>query len=294
MFYRRKLMLVLLYEFGGKLNRLDFQKYLFLLSVTQPEPKYHFVPYKFGCFSFQSYADKNALIHYKYLVDGQDWELRKFDRKLLYELDEVDLQGIRSVKKEFGGLTRKKLLRKLYIEYPYYAINSEIIEEVLSSEEREVVEAAHPRGRGCKLYTIGYEGISIEEYLNKLIKSDIKVLCDVRKNPLSRKFGFSKNQLSGAVEKVGIKYIHFPALGIESKFRANLDEMSDYERLFKKYAKHTIPKQQEFIEQIIDLVETEKRVAITCYEASPQMCHRSCVSAAIVKSPRWSYKVEDL
>ena len=34
------------------------------------------------------------------------------------------------------------------------------------------------------LPTIGYEGRSIDEYLNLLIKNNIKLLCDVRKNPI--------------------------------------------------------------------------------------------------------------
>jgi len=52
------------------------------------------------------------------------------------------------------------------------------------------------------LFTIGYEGISLEEYFNRLIKNDVKVLVDVRNNPLSMKFGFSKTQLKRFCEKL--------------------------------------------------------------------------------------------
>ncbi|WP_200885350.1 DUF488 family protein [Jejuia pallidilutea] len=55
------------------------------------------------------------------------------------------------------------------------------------------------------LFTIGYEGISLEHYLNKLIRNNIKLLCDVRKNALSMKYGFSKSQLKNACEGVCIK-----------------------------------------------------------------------------------------
>ena len=44
--------------------------------------------------------------------------------------------------------------------------------------------------------------------MTDLIREDVKLLCDVRKNPLSMKFGFSKNQLKGILEGVGIEYIH--------------------------------------------------------------------------------------
>ena len=46
--------------------------------------------------------------------------------------------------------------------------------------------------------TIGYEGLSLEQYIVTLLINDVRVLCDVRKNAYSQKFGFSKNQLAKA------------------------------------------------------------------------------------------------
>lgn len=55
----------------------------------------------------------------------------------------------------------------------------------------------------------------LEQYLNKLIENDVKVLCDVRRNPISMKFGFSKHQLIKACNGVGIEYKHIPEVGID-------------------------------------------------------------------------------
>ncbi|WP_322789506.1 DUF488 domain-containing protein [Bartonella elizabethae] len=58
-------------------------------------------------------------------------------------------------------------------------------------------------------FTIGYEGKSLDHYLNCLIENNVKTLCDVRKNPISRKHCFSKRQLEKAISNIGIKYMQF-------------------------------------------------------------------------------------
>ena len=76
--YRQRTLVRLLRAFGGHLPRLDLQKYLFLYnSEFQKEPDFEFVPYKFGCFSFQSYADRRRLIELAALSDTEEWQLQK-------------------------------------------------------------------------------------------------------------------------------------------------------------------------------------------------------------------------
>lgn len=62
------------------------------------------------------------------------------------------------------------------------------------------------------LFTIGYEGSSLDGYLNRLIKNNVRTLIDLRRNPLSRKYGFSKKTLAETVKKLGIDYVHIPEL----------------------------------------------------------------------------------
>ena len=85
------------------------------------------------------------------------------------------------------------------------------------------------------LFTIGYEGLSIDAYLNRLITNQVAMLVDVRKNPISMKYGFSKMQLVNATAKAGISYIHIPDLGIPSRLRQNLKSVSAYQELFEYY-----------------------------------------------------------
>ena len=61
MFYRRKIILALLEAFDNELEKIKFQKLLFLLGKQQEKPEYDFVPYKFGCYSFSANADVIAM-----------------------------------------------------------------------------------------------------------------------------------------------------------------------------------------------------------------------------------------
>ena len=58
------------------------------------------------------------------------------------------------------------------------------------------------------IYTIGYEGYSIEKFITKLKDSNIQQIIDVREIALSRKNGFSKGILGLELKKVGIIYKH--------------------------------------------------------------------------------------
>ena len=66
MYYRRKVLLALIETFGGKMFPISLQKALFLFTLEQ-EPQervYSFVPYKYGCFSFNANHDIAVLEKY--------------------------------------------------------------------------------------------------------------------------------------------------------------------------------------------------------------------------------------
>ena len=290
MLYRRqKILLSLVEEFGGALKNTDLQKYLFLLSTRQQEKSYHFVPYKYGCFSFQVYQDKRNLIEKGFLFNTNDWKLTKM-KSFRDILPSQDVFDIWQTKKDFGHLTGEPLLKYVYEKYPYYAINSEIVTKLLCREELLKVEKQRPSKTGQALCSIGYEGKSLEEYLNILIKEDIKILCDVRKNPISRKYGFSKKTLMNATGKLGIEYLHCPDLGIESGKRTKLVTQADYDTLFEDYEKTVLKESLQSIKMLNSLLVSQKRIAVTCYEKAPQQCHRTRVARAILKEGKGQIK----
>jgi len=296
MFYRRKILLALLEKFNGNLNPTDFQKYLFLFSIKQAKRSFDFVPYKFGCFSFQSYADKRTLTKYGYLEATDNWVLK--DRKdfSMATLKHEDVALLNSIHSSFKDKKGDELIRHVYKNYPYYAINSIIINRILDTDECKIINdiKTNYEDRSKKLFTIGYEGVSLEEYINKLIQNNVKILCDVRKNPISMKWGFSKSQLKTAVENVGITYIHIPELGINSELRTKLISLDDYNALFKRYDEEILPNKTIFLTEIMNLIKQHKRIALTCFEANPTMCHRSRIVLALSRLLKQNIDILDL
>lgn len=153
--------------------------------------------------------------------------------------------------------------------------------------------APKARRERAVLYTIGYEGISLEQYLNKLLIYGVKCLCDVRRNPYSQKYGFSKTGLQEFLGLTGIQYIHIPELGIASSLRQELDSEMDYYKLLTKYENELLPQCSDKIEYLESLLKTHEVVAITCFEANVSHCHRGKI-AKLMRGRGNDYKVVDI
>jgi uncharacterized protein (DUF488 family) len=126
------------------------------------------------------------------------------------------------------------------------------------------------------LYTLGYEGSAIEDFLAALQRAKIELVVDVRALPLSRKPGFSKTVLAKTLEKEGIGYAHRVALGTPKPIRARYKSDGDFavlSRDFHKYLAH----QELALAELVDLVKG-KRACLVCFEADPALCHRSIVA----------------
>jgi uncharacterized protein (DUF488 family) len=296
-FDRQKRLLALLDTHGGEVNKLDFQKLLFLYCMNVERiPSYQFVPYKFGGFSFTSYADKRRLTDNGLLDDTErTWKLTRAG-KAAAKVNSATRTEMYQFAKQYADMRGDDLVAAAYRQHPYYAIRSEMIGRVLKRDvaARAAVEAARPRPGTAGICTIGYEGHSLEAYLNLLLKSGVTVLCDVRRNPLSRKYGFSKKTLSSSCEGVGIRYEHLPELGIDGQRRRELETQADYDALFADYERDDLPKQEKALDRITAWVKEGARVALTCYENQPHQCHRHCVAEALERTPDRDWRVEHL
>jgi hypothetical protein len=277
---RQRLLLSLLDALGGRVGNLDFQKLLFLYCQTEAEGLYDFVPYRFGAFSFTSYADRRRLVERALLADDQHhWVLTDAG---WHESASARSPAQATFVKATSHLRGDALVAQTYRQFPYYATNSEIAAGVLKGDRsaQRQVNDARPTGT-AQLLTIGYEGLSLEDYLNKLLRAGVTVLCDVRRNPLSRKYGFSKRTLSHACVGIGIRYEHLPALGIDSAERQGLDTQDSYDALFARYERDCLPHQDQALDSIAGWLAAGQIVALTCYERLPHQCHRHCVAEAI-------------
>src|SRR3712207_1463977 len=64
-----------------------------------------------------------------------------------------------------------------------------------------------------RIFTIGYEGTTMADFVAALQAAGVARVIDVRALPLSRRPGFSKSPLRAALEEEGIDYVHLRALG---------------------------------------------------------------------------------
>jgi uncharacterized protein (DUF488 family) len=294
MFYRRKVILALMQAFDGNLPKISLQKLLFLFANRQSKPDYSFVPYKYGCYSFSANADLSAMVRHGQLSEDQMSFTKIGSVDYVKTLNEKDKKILIDIKNTYGRLSTNALMKLVYLNYQYYAINSVKAKEILNEEQYGKVLKAKPKNNNTILYTIGYEGISLEEYLNRLIKNDVKVLVDVRKNALSMKFGFSKTQLKTFCASLNIEYLHIPEVGIQSDQRQELRTQTDYDNLFNIYKKQNLKNTTSQQQQILNLLKKNKRIALTCFEANICQCHRKHLAEAIETLPEFNYVVEHI
>jgi uncharacterized protein (DUF488 family) len=295
MYYRRKIILSLLQVFGDELEKIQLQKLLFLFTRFQKEKKsFDFVPYKFGCFSFQANADLSTLRKYGIVSDSEKSWKKEDEVNYLNELKVDDKKTIQDFKIIYANKTSDDLISITYKRYPYYSINSTVAEKYLSTDEFKNLDNFRNFEDKTVLFTIGYEGITLETYLNKLIKNNITVLCDVRKNAMSMKYGFSKSQLKNACNGVGIEYIHIPEVGIESDQRQELKTQKDYDCLFEDYKEKNLKNSIDSQTEILNLLIKNKRIALTCFEANICQCHRKHLSEAITNLKGFKFTLEHI
>ena len=297
---RQRLLLGLLDAIGGDVSNTDFQKLLFLYckehaarrATKTAQGLYDFVPYRYGAFSFTSYADRRRLVDWGLLEDDdQQWVLTDNGRHIARESGN---SSIRSFTFRYGGVRGDALVAETYRRYPYYAIRSEFAEQVLQDDRRtrDRIESTRPKAIPSRLFTIGYEGRTLESYLNLLIRGGVTLLCDVRRNAISRKYGFSKTTLERACSGVGIRYEHLPELGIESWRRRGLKTEADFKELFKTYEQTILPNQGDALEIIRAWLESGESVALTCFELEAGQCHRHCVANALEETINQDHPAE--
>ena len=130
-----------------------------------------------------------------------------------------------------------------------------------------------------KVFTIGYEGATMDSFLAALEGAGVRQVIDVRQLPLSRRPGFSKAPLAAALKERGIGYVHLKALGTP-KPRRDAAKKGHRMALQAVYAGQVeLPEGQAQAAQMRGLI-AEMPSALLCFERDPGMCHRTLLIAA--------------
>jgi hypothetical protein len=290
---RQRLLLAVLESIGQEIEVRRIQQLLFLICEAHPVKYYYFAPVLEGVKSFELEYDLGSL-KIKGLLQYDDELVTPTLTGFIRELPPDLASDVSRVVIEFGTKTYEEIAREIFTRYPYYAINSELRHAVLSPDELDRVEKVRAVGMTPMLYTIGYEGLHLEEYINLLIGQNVRMLIDVRKNAYSMKFGFSRHILERGLREAGIHYIHLPGLGVDSAKRREANTDKQWYNMFQEYFEETLPLHGKELSTIKEMIERLNRVAITCYEATPEDCHRSYVARALEAMQGWEYPVVHL
>jgi uncharacterized protein (DUF488 family) len=133
-----------------------------------------------------------------------------------------------------------------------------------------------------RLWTIGYEGRTFDEFLGQLVGAGVQLVIDVRAVAASRRPGFSKTALAAGLREQGIDYLQLrdlgtPKAGREAARRGRTAEMRGIYGLHLETAEAELAMEQALA------AARDRRSALLCYEAEAGCCHRSMVAERLVE-----------
>lgn len=128
-----------------------------------------------------------------------------------------------------------------------------------------------------EIFTIGYSGFSIEDFIQELINHRINVVIDVRSYAYSERYpDYNKITIEKSLNKEGIYYKNYA-----KEFGARQDNKSFYSSEgyldFDVFAKSE--QFQNGITKMVNSTEKGYKIAFMCAEKEPIQCHRAILVA---------------
>ena len=127
------------------------------------------------------------------------------------------------------------------------------------------------------MFTIGYQGTTLERLIDTLAGAGVSVLVDTRETPMSRRVEFRPKALRSALADAGIEYRSARALGAPKALRALAAD--DWDGFALGYNERLRLAREE-LEDLVPVIEAEQ-VCLLCFEADPNACHRSLLAHEI-------------
>jgi uncharacterized protein (DUF488 family) len=133
------------------------------------------------------------------------------------------------------------------------------------------------------IYTLGYQGVDIDGYVQKLKAAGVGVVADVRETPWSHRRGFCKNILSTELSKAGIDYVHVKYAGNPKANRRTAPDLTECLRRYRDYLEENPTGITDLIEVVRKAASRNRTVCLTCFERDVNDCHRSILVDAMRK-----------
>jgi hypothetical protein len=229
---------------------------------------YSFLPYRYGPYSFTLAHEIDGLVSNGYIRERQgNWELTALGHRIPLRLSENIAWDANAIIAFYGALQIEDLINRVYGRYPWYTALADDISR----------RNAAPPDSPVAVYTMGYEGLHVDDFLNRLLEAGMRCIIDVRRNPLSRKYGYHGRTLERLSRLVSIDYLHAPELGIASEQRRHLESETDYDELFCWYSRQLEERLAVPVQRVAEQL-AEVPSVLVCQEANPASCHRSVLA----------------
>jgi uncharacterized protein (DUF488 family) len=275
---RQKILLNLVAGYGRPTKLIVLVKLAFLLrqeyGTGLASSFYEFVPYKFGPYSFVLYHELLSLVRLGYLDrEGQIFRISgDYPELANSQIDTIPRAGreaVKSVMDSYSSSPVEEIIRTVYEKYPWFTIRSHLRRFLPTT-------VPEPPTVAPAVFTLGYEGMTLDGFLNLLLLKGMSQVLDVRADPVSRNLGFSKGPLSEACARLDIGYLHAPDLGVPRALRRAIHDGESRSLVFRTYAA-TLERQSDSLRLAGEAV-TATPTVLVCFEKSPGRCHRSVLA----------------
>jgi uncharacterized protein (DUF488 family) len=126
-----------------------------------------------------------------------------------------------------------------------------------------------------KIYTLGYQGLSAELYVQALVNAGVGIVLDVREHAWSQRPEFVKSTLQKALAASGIQYAHIKAAGNPSQNRKTARSAAQCLGRYRTYLKTNTECLRALLTAIENAANSRRPACLTCFERSYDECHRS-------------------
>lgn len=131
------------------------------------------------------------------------------------------------------------------------------------------------------LFTLGYEGLDLDTFVQVLLDNGVECLLDVRQRPQSRKRGFSKTALANACVENNIGYQHLAVFGCPLDVRNAYREDGDWKNYTSAFLEHLETPELKQATANLAGIAWDRCYCLMCFEADENYCHRLFVARAV-------------
>lgn len=281
MLNNRKVYLYMVHQANRPLSQGKIQLLMCMCMRQSHTKHYQFIPTEEGPLSLVLESDTLAMLKRKLLAQDDSSEQLLSINADQYEMKmmpkDEDKHLVDATLGEYLEKSEQDLIAIATTMNPFYAIYlpKEKLDMLNSKSRSEIAKIRETiRNSRRALYTIGYEKISLDEFIQILLLHDIQSVIDVRETTISRRREFSKKPLEEGLNRAKIGYLSIPEVGIPSVVRNEILKDGIHQDLLIWYKENVLPKSKEYTKLANSFLQ-KGNTALMCYEKDPKECHRS-------------------